>query len=150
MLRFAALVLVGTFLVSSVRGGDDDAKKALKDLEGTWNATSVIWNGKEYPTGNQGLQFVIKGDEATVRGSKSIEKEYARLKLTLTPNTTPRLLDLTITSGIQKDAKMEGIYELKGDEFKMCVKVFGQDRPAGFEAPEGSATALVVMKREKQ
>jgi uncharacterized protein (TIGR03067 family) len=60
------------------------------------------------------------------------------------------LCDLTVSIGTQKDAKMEGIYEVKGDEFKLCVKVFGNDRPTTFDSPEGSSVALVVFKKEKK
>jgi uncharacterized protein (TIGR03067 family) len=128
----------------------DAAKKELDKLQGAWTTTKVIYNGKEYfADGKPGLRFVFKGDAAAVEGNDEVKKEYARLRFKLDPEAKPRRVDLTITEGIQKDAALEGIYELKDDELTICVKVFGNDRPTEFEAPAGSSIALVVLKREK-
>ena len=75
--------------------------------------------------------------------------EYARLKVKLDPTTSPKLFDITVGDGIQKGAVMEGIYELKGDEFKVCAKVLGNERPTEFASPEGASVVLVIFKREK-
>jgi uncharacterized protein (TIGR03067 family) len=147
------VLLFAVALTASASGPDkqDDAvKKELKKLQGAWVSSSVTYNGKEYfADGKPGLRFVFKGDVATIEGNDAVKKEYAKLRVKLDPSTTPRLLDMTITEGVQKDAAMEGIYELKDDELKFCVKVFGNDRPTKFEAPAGSSIALVVLKREK-
>ena len=45
---------------------------------------------------------------------------------------------------------MEGIYQLKDDELKICLKVLGGDRPSEFNAPEGSSIVLMVLKRNKE
>jgi uncharacterized protein (TIGR03067 family) len=56
-------------------------------------------------------------------------------------------MDITIAAGSQTDATMEGIYELKDDELRICAKVFGKDRPSEFAAPEGSSIVLLTLKR---
>ena len=42
-----------------------------------------------------------------------------------------------------------GIYELKGDDLKMCVGMDG-DRPKEFATQAGINTMLFVLKRDKK
>src|SRR5688572_21941492 len=123
MLRVAALCLVLLAFLARARADEAAAKKEVARLQGTWQATALTFNGKDFLAGGkQGFQFVIKGDEAVVRGDDAVQREYARLKLKLDTSTTPKIVDLTITAGSQQNATLEGIYELKDDEFKLCVK----------------------------
>jgi uncharacterized protein (TIGR03067 family) len=100
-------------LVSSA----DDAKereadkKELDRLQGTWTATTSTFNGVDFFANGKaaGFRFVFKGDEAVVEGNDAVQKEYARLRLKLYLTTSPRLVDLSVTGGVQKDAAREGI-----------------------------------------
>jgi len=85
-----------------------------------------------------------------VEGSNTVKKDYGKLTMKLDPSTTPKCVDIVITGGDQKDAVLEGIYELQGDTLKICAKVIGKERPGQFTSPEGSNIVLVVLKREKQ
>jgi uncharacterized protein (TIGR03067 family) len=126
------------------------AKKELDKLQGTWTTVSLQYNGKDFATDTKGkLRFVFKGDQATVEASDEIKREYAKVTFKLDPATSPCCVDLTVTAGTQKNAVMEAIYELKGDEFKLCAKVFGKERPSEFASPAGSSIALLVLKRDK-
>lgn len=144
LLAVLAVALLGA-------AGDEpsaEAKKDLAKLQGTWETVSLNYNGKDFPADGSGsFRFVFKGDQITVTGNKAIQKEYARIKFKLDPATTPRLVDLTVSAGSQLNAAMEGIYEIKGDELRLCVKVFGKERPLEFDAPAGASVALLVMKR---
>jgi uncharacterized protein (TIGR03067 family) len=133
-------------VVSTVGAGDaKDAKKELAKFDGVWNVTEVTYNGKDHS--KLKFNFVFKGDEVVVEGDDKVKVEYARLKIKVDSTTTPKIFDLTVGAGVQKGADMEGIYELKGDELRICVKVFGKDRPGEFSSPDGSSTALLVLKR---
>ena len=92
--------------------------------------------------------MVFKGDEATVEGNDRVKIQYARLTLKFDPSTTPKMLDLTVTDGSQQGAVVEGIYELKGNELRICAKVIGKERPTEFQSPAGSNVVLLVLKRE--
>jgi uncharacterized protein (TIGR03067 family) len=147
VLFFAAAL---TAAVAPAADKPDAAKQELDKLQGTWTTAALTYNGKDYfADGKPGFRFVFKGDVATVEGNDEVKKEYAKLRFKLDPEAKPRRLDLTVTAGVQKDAAIEGIYELKDDELKICVKVFGNDRPTEFEAPAGASIALLVLKREK-
>jgi uncharacterized protein (TIGR03067 family) len=142
-------LFLGVALLEGQEDAKDAAKKELKRLEGTWTATALTYNGKDKFANGQSFQFVIKGNEAVITGNDKVKKEYAKIQLKLDPTTKPKIVDITVTGGVQKDAALEGIYELKEDEFKICVRVFGLERPTKFESPEGSSIALLVLKREK-
>jgi uncharacterized protein (TIGR03067 family) len=129
---------------------EDAVKKELAKFEGTWKTESIEYNGKQFEDLAKQLRFVFKGDTGTVEGNDKVADEYAKLKLKVDPSTTTKLVDVTVTAGVQKDAVMEGIYEIKGDELRLCLKVQGKDRPSEFKAPAGSDIALIVLKREKK
>jgi uncharacterized protein (TIGR03067 family) len=129
--------------------GQDAAKKEQQKLQGTWKVTALTYNGKDFfAKGQAAFDFIIKGDEIVVQGNDAVKKEYARLRFKLDPSVMPKIFDLTVTSGVQADAKLEGIYELQADELKLCVRVFGQDRPNQFDAAGGSNNAFLVLKKQ--
>lgn len=128
----------------------DAVKKDVQKLQGTWVPTSVQFSGQDLTNDDHGqFKLVFKGDQATVEGNSNVKKEYAKLTMKLDPSTTPRCVDIVVTGGDQKDAVLEGIYELKDDTLKICAKVIGKERPGQFAAPEGSNIVLAVFKREK-
>jgi uncharacterized protein (TIGR03067 family) len=131
----------------------DDAKKEVKKdldrLQGTWTVMALTYNGEDSAAKVPNLQFKIEGDVLAVVGNDEVKKEYAKMQLVLDPATKPKLLDFKVTGGTQKDATIEGIYELKDDELTICAKVLGKDRPTKFESPAGQSVALLVLKREK-
>lgn len=144
----AVLILTAGLLIAA----DDPkeaAKKELGQFQGSWTAASVQYNGKDYAEGAGKIRFVFKGDQVSVEASDKIKKEYARLVFKLDPSTNPHCVDITVAAGVQKDVVIEGIYELKGDELRLCAKVFGKDRPNQFESTDGSSIALVVLKKDK-
>jgi uncharacterized protein (TIGR03067 family) len=143
--RLPVIAFAGLLLAADAP--PDPAKEALTKLEGTWTTTSLHYNGKDI-TKKYPLKFIFKGDLATIEGTNAVKKEYAKIAFKLDPSTTPACVDMTIAGGTQKDAVIEGIYELKADELKICAKVVGKDRPGEFASPEGSSIVLLVLKRE--
>src|SRR5262249_24170983 len=143
------VLLVAVLLVAADTPPGDAGKKELEKLQGTWTTATIDYNGKPHEQLARQLRFVFKGDVATVEGSDEVRKEYAKLTFKLDPSTTPKLLDMTVAAGVQKDAVLEGIYELKEDELKICARVFGQGRPTEFASPEGASIVLLVLKRDK-
>jgi hypothetical protein len=43
---------------------------------------------------------------------------------------------------------LEGIYQLDGDTWKICLKVSGKERPTKFETKAGSELVLATLKRQ--
>jgi uncharacterized protein (TIGR03067 family) len=125
-------------------GAATDAKKETAKFQGTWNLSALTYDGEEHK-----LKFkvVFKGNEGVVEGNDAVQTEYAKIKFKLDPAASPKSMDITVIGGSQTDASMEGIYELKDDELRICAKVFGKGRPGEFKAPDGSATVLLVLKK---
>ena len=138
-LCLAAALMVGA-------GNATDTKKELAKFDGTWNVSEIIYNGKDHS--KLKFNFIFKGDEIVVEGDDKVKFEYARLKIKIDTTTMPKLFDVTVGGGIQKGADMEGIYELKGDELRICLRVFGnKERPNEFKSPDGASIVYMVLKR---
>ena len=143
-MKTTASLCLATVLVFIGAVTADEAQE-LEKLKGTWSVTDLTYNGKDHNTLK--FNFVFKGDEVVVEGNDRVKLEYARFKVKLDLTTTPKLFDITVGGGVQKGAAMEGIYELKDNELRICLKVFGKDRPADFKSADGSSNALLVLKR---
>ncbi len=144
-MRGKALAILAVVLLLAA---DDAVKKDQEKLQGTWETTAVEYNGTDQANDVK-LKLVFTGKEVKVEGSDEVENDYAKLTYKLDPTTNPRSIDITVAAGNQKDTVLEGIYEVKGDELRLCVKVIGKERPAKFASPEGENIALVVLKRVK-
>jgi uncharacterized protein (TIGR03067 family) len=144
--RCLAVLAVGLLLAADAK---DDKKKELDKLQGTWTATTIEYNGEKVLGGGvKELTVVVEGDKLTVKGEDEEVKKYGKATLTIDPSTTPKILDVSITSGDEKGTKFEAIYEVDKDEWKLCLKPFGKERPAKFESKDGDV--LIVFKREKK
>jgi uncharacterized protein (TIGR03067 family) len=141
----ALLVLTGVLLIAA----DDAAKKDLDKFQGAWDAVAIEFNGKDLLNDGVKLRFTFKGNKATVDGDEDVKKDYAAFTFKLDPSTNPKCIDMTISAGEQKDSVIEGIYEFKGDELRLCAKTTARERPAKFASPEGENIALMTLKRIK-
>lgn len=126
----------------------DAAKEHLRGLQGSWVVEKLEYNGNDF-TNKFKLTFTFKDNVASIEGNDEVKKEYVKLVFKLDPGTTPKCVDLTVAGGVQDGAAMEGIYDLKKDELRLCVKVFGNERPLEFKSSDGSSIALLTLKRDK-
>jgi uncharacterized protein (TIGR03067 family) len=146
--RCLAVLAVALLLGADAK---DAKKKDLDKLQGTWAASTIEYNGENQLGGAlKELKVVIDGDTLTVKGEDEEVKKYGKAKLKLDPTATPKLLDISITTGDEKGMAFEAIYEVGKDEWKLCLKPFGKERPAKFESKADSGDVLIVFKREKK
>jgi uncharacterized protein (TIGR03067 family) len=140
------LVLIAGVLVAA--DAKDDAKKDLEKLQGNWVMVSGERNGEALPDEQiKALKRTIKDEEFTVmRDSETLAKG----KFTIDPSKSPKTIDVTITEGDNKDKKMLGIYEIDGDNYKVCFAPFDKDRPKEFSSKGEEGLTLSVWKREKK
>jgi uncharacterized protein (TIGR03067 family) len=120
----------------------EDAKKDLAKLEGTWEASSAIHDGKETDA------EALKKLKLTVKdGNYTLDRGKDTLKGTLKVDSskTPRTIDAVRADG----SAIHGIYELSGDVFKVCFAGPKKDRPTEFTAKEGTGNQMTVWKRAK-
>ena len=141
-MRSVSLGLIVCFgVLGAARAQDDAAKKELDKLQGKWKAEKFVVMGEEVPAAALAMMSL------TCKGSELIPSDNpddpATIKLD--PAAKPKTIDLT-----EKSKKVSlGIYELDGDNLKLCFAEPGTDRPKTFESPKGSKIAYVVLKREK-
>jgi uncharacterized protein (TIGR03067 family) len=57
---------------------------------------------------------------------------------------------VSVTEGPDKGKTFLGIYELSGDDYKVCFAPAGKGRPVEFSSKEGSGNILQVWKRGKK
>jgi uncharacterized protein (TIGR03067 family) len=149
MMRLFALLAIALVSLGVAFAQDDAGKKELEKLQGTWQVVSAQENNTPVPDEVvQNLKLVVKGKQLNLKGVENLIKKFGKITLTVDPATTPKIIDFKIEAGSEKDNGFEGIYELKGEQWKICAAtVSGGNRPGEFEAKAGSNRVLFVLKR---
>jgi uncharacterized protein (TIGR03067 family) len=144
MKRFALTVGVTLLVIAWAQARDD--KKEQDRLQGTWEVLSITVDGKEMPAERvKGAKLIIKGDHYTFMppGGEKIEGVNK-----IDPSKSPKAIDATRTNGPDKDKTALGIYEVSGNELKLCLgRPGGSERPKDFKGGEG--LRVYVLKRAK-
>jgi len=123
-------------------GGTSDRDR----LQGSWLPTSIeVGGAKLPPLAFQGARLTFRGDTLTAMIGKQVEQETVALD----PSKRPKHIDMTPTEGPNKGKKQFGIYELNGDELKVCAAEPGSaTRPTSFSSPAGSKHQYMVLRRD--
>jgi uncharacterized protein (TIGR03067 family) len=136
-----------TALILVAADDKDEVKKEIERFQGTWVFESVNVEGEAAPAESlKGAKLVIKGDKFTAHEGK--EELHGTFKVD--PSKKPKTLDVTFSDGPDKGKTMQGIYELTGDTYKVCIGMPGKERPKEFVSKKGSGHVLEVLKREKK
>jgi uncharacterized protein (TIGR03067 family) len=149
---FLALSIFALLPMCAAHAQDDAVKKELAKMEGTWDIVSGVERGE--PSSEhllKNLKFVFKGNQLTFAGDDVMAKKVGKIAVKIDATTTPKCIDLKlkVDAGAVKDLLLEGIYEFKGDELKLCISEEAGNRPLEFESKEGSNRVLFVLKRQK-
>ena len=140
-------ILVVLALVGAEPAVEDRGQKELDRLQGTWKVLRVDVNGAPMPLkAFQKVTILVKGDEITFTLE---DKIYDKLTFDPDPTTKPRSADLRHTSGLKKGVRERAIYELQGDQLKLCIAQPRQKRPTDFISEEGTGQQLFLLKRAK-
>jgi uncharacterized protein (TIGR03067 family) len=139
----AALACLALAFISNTQ-----AEEAKKDIvQGTWEITDGTVSGKPAPAEmRQGIKFKFDGEKLLL----SVPGSTQECTFKLDAAKKPKALDITALDGPNKGKTLLAIYELKGEELKLCLPNHdNQDRPTEFKSPEGSSLAVFVLKRAK-
>jgi uncharacterized protein (TIGR03067 family) len=140
-MKWSALVLVA--VAGTLAAAEDPNKKALEDLQGTWQLQRMTRGGQEAPAD------VVKGMRLVIAGNKMTPYEGDRAQPTATiavdANKKPATIDLK-----QEREAVQGIYRLEGDTLTICAGTPGTGRPTDFASKAGTPTGLIVLKRVKK
>jgi uncharacterized protein (TIGR03067 family) len=122
----------------------ESKKKDLDLLQGTWNVTALEIDGQEMSSALPGdARIVIQGDRFTSTGMGPVYEGT----LNLDPSTNPRQLNMHFDAGPEKGNTNLGIYELKGNTWRLCLATRGTVRPSSFASKPGSGFALETLTR---
>jgi uncharacterized protein (TIGR03067 family) len=146
MRRVTAVALFVAITCTAGRA-QDDAAKAAKKLEGTYQVVSFTAGGKaDNKKKDEVKSFVIKDGVITIATNKRDET----VKFTIDPSKKPAHID--IDPG--KDRPVPGIYETKETEQGLELTIaFGDgpkaERPKDFKG-EGERTVVIKLLRKKE
>jgi len=146
----AILLLASVASPGRARGGDnprDAAQKDLARLQGTWSLVAMESEGRSLDPGEfEGWCCVYEGDRLTLKAGDEVRR---RGIVTLDPTRSSKAINTWDLDGPFEDQTVPGIYELDGDDLKLCFARPGQKRPTGFTTKSGTGFLLVVYKRQK-
>ena len=125
---------------------DDPPKVADKDLEGDWEAVTFVHEGKDEAQAPGKIILTIRGDALTLK----VGDEVRKATITVDAGKTPRTIDMAYESGPDKGKTVHGLYEVKGDELRICHGDATKERPAEIASREGSGYSIGVWKRVKR
>jgi uncharacterized protein (TIGR03067 family) len=112
----------------------------LEKLQGTWRVASLEIDGAAMPAGGS---ITVAGDRFT---TAAMGAEYSGT-VEIDPGKRPKRFDLVFTSGPHAGNRSLGIYQLDGDQWRICLGFAGSPRPTSFATSPGSGHALETLVR---
>jgi uncharacterized protein (TIGR03067 family) len=156
MTRYVVTALVaGLLLAAAPAPKEDEAKKDVEKLRGTWQVVTVEYKGTADDASPSHV-FIFDKDTLTDKSevvalpTRQVEVWVDKYSFKLDPSKRPPAIDLTLTASDvwPKGRVYHGIYELGEETLKVC---WGpeDDRPTEFAAKEGSKHELYTLKKRK-
>jgi uncharacterized protein (TIGR03067 family) len=137
------------FLASAAGQETGDAGKHLKKLQGSWMVVAMEVKGVKLPEDklkDVDIKLVVKDGKYAQHVLGQVQEEGT---FKLDPSKKPAAIDFSIQSGKDKGKTQHGIYEIKGDTWRICVGQPGSKRPTAFTSEGDDETAVMTLKREK-
>jgi uncharacterized protein (TIGR03067 family) len=152
MSRILLCSLVAIVLGSADPAWGDDAKRDADKLQGTWQATEGMSEGKPLTREHvQRLKVVFSGEKMSISPLDGDGKKALEYTFRVDPGKKPKAINATRAEGGGKGKTVRGIYELDGDTLRLCLTSrFEKERPTEFAAPEKSGLVLVTLTRVKK
>jgi uncharacterized protein (TIGR03067 family) len=119
-------------------------KTDLDKLQGTWDVAALEVDGQTM-TPLLGVRIVIEGNRFASLGMLAVYEGT----LELDPAAKPSRIDMKFDKGPEAGNTNPGIYQFKGDSWKLCVATRGTVRPATFTSTPGSGIAVERLVRDK-
>ena len=122
------------------------AEPEVRVMDGTWKPVSAELAGKPWPKQVlDTMKLILKDDKYTVEvGGQNDEGTVTR-----DPSKSPKAMDIKGTKGPNEGKTFLVIYELKGDELRVCYDLSGKSRPTEFATKPNTPLFLVTYRRAK-
>jgi uncharacterized protein (TIGR03067 family) len=113
-------------------------------IQGTWAVSELEMEGQTISGGMlSNARVEITGSRFSSRGMGSVYEGT----VTLNDSADPHQLNMNFDAGPESGNTNLGIYELKGDTWKICLSTRGELRPTEFSAPAGSGFVFERLTR---
>jgi uncharacterized protein (TIGR03067 family) len=124
-----------------------DVSKGDKDLEGDWKKVATVVAGvEERTTPGAGIEMTVRGESLTIRAPGVLQE----CKLNVDATKTPKAMDATGSGRDDGGRTTLAIYEVVGDELRVCSAEPGKDRPTEFSSTAANGWVLATFKRVKK
>lgn len=161
MLRVGALMGVFGMTTMMVMADPPAAAPPASDLDklqGYWKPLQCDYEGKaQMPTDLMKQVTVVFDkteyhlyfkDKEPDKAGKAVILRLALATIALDPSTGPKSITLEFADGPLKGKKSHGIYELAGNQLKVCYGSVDKPKPTKFESPVGSGYFLETWVRQ--
>lgn len=139
-LKKQILALTAFALMLGVWLGRSDGQGAVPGLQGNWTVVSVTDSGMSQPVPKGSHAAFTKDKFSMHEGKTTIDYSYK-----IDASKSPKWIDL-----VSGDAKLLGIYEIKGDTLHICMNTPGGKRATRFESKDKTENdVLMVLKHAK-
>jgi uncharacterized protein (TIGR03067 family) len=134
-------------LAAALLGAGDAAKESdLDKLQGTWVLVAMESEGDDVaPEHFKDWSAEYTGNKLTLRSGETVRREGI---VTLAPSRNPKAMNTWDQDGPYEDQTVPGIYEITGDQLKVCFAKPGDDRPKKFTTKDGKGFLYCVYKRK--
>ncbi len=163
MLRFSLLLgffCGATLLASLANAAEPKSTDDLTGLQGYWKPLQCEFQGVPQMPTDVMKQVTVVYDKSEYhlyfkekepdKNGKPVVFRLALANISLDPSTTPKSIVFEFADGALKGEKRHGIYELAGNQLKLCYGPSDKPKPTEFKAPAASGYFLETWARQSK
>ena len=149
---FTGTLMLGLTLAVAADKPAQGAKEVTDALSGYWDVTAAERDGVPSKQRLPYTRLVFTGDRLTVTrverpGEAKSPKEQNDARCKINPKSTG--IEVTFLNGPDQQKTFYGVYEMNGDDLKVCWGENKDKRPTATSTEKGSGTLLLILKRGK-
>ena len=142
------VIAVGCLLLAASGAQDDLVKKDLDRLQGVWQCTSYVVDGKDRT--EKGMKLSFKGNKMSLLATSFPQEKDKWMTFKLDPSKKPKAIDLGTPDGTGKSKAALGIYSIEGDTLRLCWGEIGGDRPTSLKTKPGDKWTVHLYEKKKE
>jgi uncharacterized protein (TIGR03067 family) len=144
MIRMLCVLLLVSLALSCEASGSAP-RNASTPIDGTWSALAAELGGEYLPDElRKTMRLSLHDGTIDVTLANRPDKGI----VVIDPTKYPKTMDITWTTGPNKDKQFLAIYETTGDTLKVCYDLSGNSRPTAFMTEKGTKLLLMLYAHE--